>query len=176
MSYHPVDIDLSGRVALVTGATSGMGKQTARELTRMGADVIIGCRDRRRGELASREIAARGVTVMDVLTPLTRDATGWLKLLIRLTSFAAQAPLDGADTTIWAAASPQLAGVTAKFWSSRHEIRCRFRDRADIQELRALVEQQLTDAGSLIARTDGHGRAKAPSRCSASPTARRIRR
>ena len=44
MSYRPLDVDLSGRVALVTGANSGMGKETARELARMGAEVILGCR------------------------------------------------------------------------------------------------------------------------------------
>jgi hypothetical protein len=83
-----------------------------------------------------------------VLTPLTRNATGPLKLLIVLTSFAAQTPLDGADTTTWAAASPELEGVTGKFWNKRHETRCRFRDTAKIQKLCAIVEQQLADAGS----------------------------
>jgi NAD(P)-dependent dehydrogenase (short-subunit alcohol dehydrogenase family) len=59
MSYQPLDVDLSGRAALVTGATSGMGKETARELARMGADVILGCRDTQRGEVV-RLAAARG--------------------------------------------------------------------------------------------------------------------
>ncbi len=44
------------------------------------------------------------------LTPLTTKTTGPLKLLIVLTRFAAQTPLDGADTALWAAASPELEG------------------------------------------------------------------
>ena len=63
-------------------------------------------------------------------------------------------PLDGADTTIWAAASPEVEGATGTFWNTRHEIRCRFRSPAQIQKLHAIVEQQLADASSLEASTD----------------------
>jgi len=45
-----------GRVALVTGANSGMGKEAARELARMGAAVVIGCRSLERGETAADDI------------------------------------------------------------------------------------------------------------------------
>lgn len=58
MRYQPFDSDLSGKVALVTGANSGMGKETARELARMGAGVILGCRSIERGEAAANEITA----------------------------------------------------------------------------------------------------------------------
>jgi NAD(P)-dependent dehydrogenase (short-subunit alcohol dehydrogenase family) len=54
-----VDADLSGRVCLVTGASSGIGRQTAGELARMGARVVLACRDQGRGEAALAEIAAR---------------------------------------------------------------------------------------------------------------------
>jgi NAD(P)-dependent dehydrogenase (short-subunit alcohol dehydrogenase family) len=42
----------------VTGATSGLGLETARQLTRHGAAVILGVRDRARGEEAAADIAA----------------------------------------------------------------------------------------------------------------------
>src|SRR5689334_14285932 len=40
---HPF-ADLNGRCALVTGASSGIGRAIALELARAGADVLIHCR------------------------------------------------------------------------------------------------------------------------------------
>jgi retinol dehydrogenase-12 len=50
---------MSGKTCLVTGATSGIGKQTALRLAMLGATVIIVARDAARGEMAGDEIRQR---------------------------------------------------------------------------------------------------------------------
>ncbi len=68
--WQPLEAyDLHGRVALVTGGTSGIGFATAEALLRMGAHVIVLGRDATRTELARRKLAAR-VTDASVSTVL----------------------------------------------------------------------------------------------------------
>ena len=50
--------DQSGRTAVVTGANSGLGLVTARELARAGAHVVLTARDESKGESARDAIAA----------------------------------------------------------------------------------------------------------------------
>src|SRR5690349_18002936 len=47
---------LRGKVAVVTGASSGLGKATARSLSRLGATVHLVVRDLEKGERAADEI------------------------------------------------------------------------------------------------------------------------
>jgi len=54
------DWSLEGRTCLVTGATSGIGLETAVGLARAGAHVLIVGRDATRGEAARAEIVRRG--------------------------------------------------------------------------------------------------------------------
>ncbi len=51
---------LAGREVLVTGATSGIGLETARQLARLGAKVVLGVRDPVRGTEVASGIAREG--------------------------------------------------------------------------------------------------------------------
>jgi NAD(P)-dependent dehydrogenase (short-subunit alcohol dehydrogenase family) len=70
MSYC---IDLDGRVAMVTGASSGLGAQFARALARAGAAVVLAARRVERLKTLRAEIEAAGgdahVVGLDVLDP-----------------------------------------------------------------------------------------------------------
>jgi NAD(P)-dependent dehydrogenase (short-subunit alcohol dehydrogenase family) len=103
-------------------------------------------------DLEHRPVTVNAVNPGYVLSPLTTNVHGLLKLLVTATSFRAQPAREGADTAIWAATSPELEGVTGRFFDKRREIRCRFRDPAKIQELRALVEQQLAGTASRVTK------------------------
>jgi NAD(P)-dependent dehydrogenase (short-subunit alcohol dehydrogenase family) len=50
--------DLSGRLAVVTGANSGLGFALARRLAMAGADVVMAIRNRAKGEAAIDAIRA----------------------------------------------------------------------------------------------------------------------
>jgi len=49
--------DLDGRVAVVTGGTSGIGRAAARRLAELGATVVVTGRDPARGEAVAAELA-----------------------------------------------------------------------------------------------------------------------
>src|SRR5262245_40810699 len=50
------DIDLRGKVAMVTGGSSGLGQETARVLAERGAQVILTARDVPKGEAVAAGI------------------------------------------------------------------------------------------------------------------------
>lgn len=68
-------MDLAGRVAVVTGANSGVGRSAAELLLAAGAEVTLVCRDRTRGEQALAEIersrpgAAATLELTDLSSP-----------------------------------------------------------------------------------------------------------
>lgn len=69
-------MSIAGKVCLVTGANAGIGRVTALELARQGAQVVMVCRSRERGEAAQAEIkqAAGNETVDLILADLSSQA------------------------------------------------------------------------------------------------------
>jgi len=57
MKSRNSNVDLTGKTALVTGASGGIGQEVPRSLASMKARVVLACRDKGRGEAARADIA-----------------------------------------------------------------------------------------------------------------------
>jgi NAD(P)-dependent dehydrogenase (short-subunit alcohol dehydrogenase family) len=67
-----VRFDLSGQVALVTGAARGLGRAISLALARAGADVVLGLRDIGSGTELAAEIRALGRNALPVQMDITQ--------------------------------------------------------------------------------------------------------
>ena len=64
-------MELQGQVAIVTGAGRGIGRATALELARMGADIVVAELDQANAERTASEIRALGRRALVVQTDVT---------------------------------------------------------------------------------------------------------
>lgn len=104
-------MDLDGRVALVTGASRGIGAACARSLARRGAKVVISARDRERLEEVGDSLPGNAeVVVADLSVPGTavelieqvRELAGRLEILVNnagISMLRATGELNDADLT-----------------------------------------------------------------------------
>ena len=106
--------DLSGRVALVTGGSKGLGKAMARGLAEAGADVVISSRHEDELQAAAREIGAGlEVRVKYVVADMSRraeasrlaaealEAMGKVDILINNAGTNKPQPIDEIDDEVW---------------------------------------------------------------------------
>ncbi len=104
---------LEGKVAVITGASSGIGEATARALAERGAAVALGARRRdRMEELANRIVAGGGsaeVFEVDVgdehaakgFLDAAKQSLGGVDILINNAGVMLLGPVQGADTDQW---------------------------------------------------------------------------
>ncbi|MFJ7073119.1 oxidoreductase [Streptomyces sp. NPDC098781] len=86
--------DLSDRAAVVTGANSGLGYVTARELARKGARVVLACRSESRGTAARDRLVAEVPGARAELRRLDLGDLGSVR------EFAAALPYDRLDLLV----------------------------------------------------------------------------
>jgi NAD(P)-dependent dehydrogenase (short-subunit alcohol dehydrogenase family) len=48
-------------IALITGANKGIGLETARQLGKQGATILLGARDQKKGKAAADELREEGI-------------------------------------------------------------------------------------------------------------------
>jgi clavulanate-9-aldehyde reducatase len=101
---------LEGRVAAVTGASSGIGEATVRALAEAGAAVALGARRTERLDAIAEELAGpslvREVDVSDeeqarAFVQAAHDELGGLHILVNNAGVMLLGPVAGADTEDW---------------------------------------------------------------------------
>ncbi|APR75636.1 3-oxoacyl-[acyl-carrier protein] reductase [Minicystis rosea] len=125
--------DCSGRVALVTGGTSGIGLATARAFAQARAKVVIAARDPGAGQAASEALAREGATVLFVPTDVREEASvaraveetmkhfGRLDYAFNNAGIGGDmAPLERTDQEVWD--SVMAINARGVWLSMRHEI------------------------------------------------------
>jgi gluconate 5-dehydrogenase len=68
--------DLSGRIALITGGSRGLGLQMAEALGDLGAKVAISARKQSELDAASSYLTAKGIEVSTIVNDLGDPASG----------------------------------------------------------------------------------------------------
>jgi NAD(P)-dependent dehydrogenase (short-subunit alcohol dehydrogenase family) len=105
----------------------------------------------------ARRLAGTGVTANTmspgfVRTELARDMKGFGRFLMRaLPSVVGRTVEQGADTVTWLATSPEVEGVSGKFWELRREKPCQFRNEANEERLWKICEGYVSRSAAAAA-------------------------
>jgi gluconate 5-dehydrogenase len=105
--------DLTGKVALITGATQGIGFALARGLAQAGARVVINARNAEKLQGAVAKLTQEGLTVSGSLFDLTNadqirtkvreieSEFGHIDILVNNAGIQRRMPLENFDEAVW---------------------------------------------------------------------------
>lgn len=107
------NMTISGKVVLITGASSGLGEATARHLAARGAKLVLGARRLDRLQALAADLRAQGAEVaiartdvtkrddVEALAALAIDSFGRLDVVLNNAGLMAIAPLDEGKVAEW---------------------------------------------------------------------------
>src|SRR4051812_16438089 len=80
---NAMNLGLTGRVAIVTGASRGIGRACAAELLAEGANVVVASLDPKRNAAACRELSQNGGRVLGI--PIDIESDDSIRLMVERT-------------------------------------------------------------------------------------------
>ncbi|BAY10091.1 SDR family NAD(P)-dependent oxidoreductase [Calothrix sp. NIES-2098] len=104
---------LDGKVAIITGASSGIGEATALALAAEGATVVLAARRGDRLNALAEKIATNGGKALPIITDVTNEAQvqnlvqktktefGQIDILVNNAGIAVVGEIDGGNTSDW---------------------------------------------------------------------------
>jgi NAD(P)-dependent dehydrogenase (short-subunit alcohol dehydrogenase family) len=115
-------LDLGGKVAIVTGAASGMGGETARYFAAAGASVVVADRDSPRAEGVAAELRAAGAQALAVTVDIADEAS---VIALMEGTVAAFGAVDILVNNAAIQDRAMLADTTAEFWDRVQSVNLR---------------------------------------------------
>jgi NADP-dependent 3-hydroxy acid dehydrogenase YdfG len=106
-------VSIKGKVALITGASRGIGFAIAQKLGQMGARLSLCARDAKRLEKSAKEIQGQGASAVAILADVTRasdiaslvkkteQSLGPIEILVNNAGIGYFAPIQDAAETNW---------------------------------------------------------------------------
>lgn len=134
--------DIAGEVAIVTGASRGLGLELARELARHSCRVLICARDEHELDRAATDLRSRGAEVTSVVCDITDDAAP--RLLI--------------DTAITRHGRLDIVVNNAGIIQVGPVDNTQYRDYETAMRVMALAPARMVLAALPVMREQGHGR------------------
>ena len=113
MNTPPSPFDLTGKIALVTGSSRGIGFTLAQGLAKMGATVVLNGRDPATVATAAETLRAEGARVATAVFDVTDEAaiasavaqieavTGPIDILVNNAGIQRRAPLTEVEEAVW---------------------------------------------------------------------------
>jgi NAD(P)-dependent dehydrogenase (short-subunit alcohol dehydrogenase family) len=115
----------------------GQSKQALRMVTWLWAQ-----------KLEKDKVTVNGAAPGFVKTDFNQNASGFVASMINFSAkLFAVTPEKGADTPLWAAASKEVEGQTAKYFDKRKEQDGKFRDPAGLAELEKALDKMIEGGG-----------------------------